>query len=118
MRGIFSVVALLLLGVLLALPRPAYACPMCAEGVPNDSPEEVDPARLSRAYNNSIYLMVGMPYLLLGVVGFMVYRGLRQRALAQSPAQPHPPANDTGSGPTPDGTGVPSCSPPSPGATS
>jgi hypothetical protein len=30
--------------------------------------------RLSRAYNNSIYLMAGMPYVLLGVVGFMIYR--------------------------------------------
>jgi hypothetical protein len=38
---------------------------------------------MARAYNQSIYLMVGMPYLLLGTVGFLVYRGLRQRALAE-----------------------------------
>ena len=36
--------------------------------------------QLSRAYNNSIYLMVGVPYFLLGTVGFMVYRHLRVRA--------------------------------------
>lgn len=36
--------------------------------------------QLSRAYNNSIYLMVGVPYLALGTVGFMVYRHLRVRA--------------------------------------
>jgi hypothetical protein len=42
--------------------------------------EEEDQMRLARAFNNSIYLMVGMPYLMLGVVGFLVYRGLRQKA--------------------------------------
>ena len=41
--------------------------------------EDVDPAALARAYNHSIYLMVGMPYVLLGALGFLVYRGLRQR---------------------------------------
>jgi hypothetical protein len=33
-----------------------------------------------RAYNQSIYLMAGMPYLLLGSVGFLVYRAHRQKA--------------------------------------
>jgi hypothetical protein len=36
--------------------------------------------RESRAYNNSIYLMAGMPYLLLGGVSAWVYRGLRRKA--------------------------------------
>ncbi len=40
--------------------------------------------RLSRAYNSSIYLMVGVPYLLLGTIGFMVYRHLRIRAAHES----------------------------------
>jgi hypothetical protein len=48
--------------------------------------EEQDQYREARAYNFSIYLMVGMPYLLLGVFGFMVYRGLKQKALAESRA--------------------------------
>lgn len=30
------------------------------------------------AYNNSIYLMVGMPYLLLTGLGFMAYRLAKQ----------------------------------------
>jgi hypothetical protein len=29
------------------------------------------------AYNQSIYLMVGVPYLSLTVVGFMIYRGCK-----------------------------------------
>jgi hypothetical protein len=27
--------------------------------------------------------MVGMPYVLLGAVGFLIYRGLKQKALAE-----------------------------------
>jgi LPXTG-motif cell wall-anchored protein len=40
--------------------------------------EESDQAREANAYNNSIYLMVGVPYVLLGGVGFMVYRSRRK----------------------------------------
>jgi hypothetical protein len=32
--------------------------------------------------------MVGMPYLLLGAVGFLIYRGLKQKALAEQQAAP------------------------------
>jgi hypothetical protein len=40
--------------------------------------------RESRAYNDSIYLMVGMPYLLLGGVGLLIYRGYRRHAKEQA----------------------------------
>jgi hypothetical protein len=43
--------------------------------------------------------MVGMPYLLLGTVGFLIYRGLKQKALAEQQAVPPLP-----------GEGAPSCS--------
>jgi hypothetical protein len=45
--------------------------------------EEDDQARLSRAYNQSIYLMLVVPYGALGFVGFMVYRHLRVRGQIQ-----------------------------------
>jgi hypothetical protein len=99
-----------------ALPRSLPACPSCSEAAPLSDGEESDEQRLGRAYNHSIYLMVGMPYLLLGTVGWLVYRGLRQRAglapLAEhsSPATGPGPANATG--------GSQPCSPPSPGAVS
>jgi hypothetical protein len=32
-----------------------------------------DPMREPRAYNTSIYIMVSMPYLLLGTFGFLVF---------------------------------------------
>jgi hypothetical protein len=51
------------------------------------SSEDDDPLREARAYNNSIYLMVSMPYLLLGTVGILVYRGIRT-AQRNRPAEP------------------------------
>ena len=46
--------------------------------------------RESMAYNYSIYLMAGMPYLLLGAFGFLVYRGLRQSAPVEHQASGDP----------------------------
>ena len=46
--------------------------------------------------------MVGMPYLLLGTFGYLIYRGLRQKALAEQQAAPAG---------QPDGQGDRSCSP-------
>ncbi len=43
---------------------------------------DTDPAREASAYNQSIYLMAGMPYLLLGAFGFYVYRGLKKNRSA------------------------------------
>jgi hypothetical protein len=64
------------------------------DAIPNSSgAEDDDQYREARAYNQSIYLMVGMPYLLLGVLGFKVYRGLKQKALAESRAAAEVPAS-------------------------
>jgi hypothetical protein len=56
--------------------------------------------RLSRAYNNSIYLMAGMPYFLLGVVGFLIYRRFRahETTLTQDSLTPQPPLPPRGEG--------------------
>jgi len=87
----------LLFAVLLVLLAPclARACPSCSEAVPASSGSgEEDQEKLGRAYNQSIYLMVGMPYCLLGAVGFMVYRRLRSSQIGQQPgltAQSLPP---------------------------
>jgi hypothetical protein len=65
--------------------------------VPATSGSEAnDMKREAEAYNNSIYLMVGMPYLLLAGVGCLVYRGLRRKArmeqMAARPPDEQPPA--------------------------
>jgi hypothetical protein len=111
MRGSSFFKAALLALALLVPVRAVWACPSCNEAVPaNSGAEEDEQARLARAYNNSIYLMVGMPYFLLGVVGFMVYRGLKQRArLAPAPVPPPLPARAAQA----DGQGAHPCSVPS-----
>jgi hypothetical protein len=43
---------------------------------------EDDPYREARAWNSSIYLMVTMPYLLLGGLGLLIYREVRKKARA------------------------------------
>ncbi len=79
--------------VVLAAPRAVSACPFCKEAVAASSEqgavvEEDDPFREARAYNGIILVMVVMPYLLLGTVGFLVYRGLKRKVLAEQPAGP------------------------------
>jgi hypothetical protein len=73
------------------LAGPAAACPLCKEAVqsPGDntslSEEEQQAVKEARAWNNSIYLFVGMPYLLVGGVGFMVYRSFKKARQAANP---------------------------------
>ena len=38
-----------------------------------------DPMREARAYNNSIYLMLAMPYLLVGILSFKIYQICKNR---------------------------------------
>jgi hypothetical protein len=57
---------------------PVQACPNCKEAVAGsatestDGLEDDDPLREARAFNHSIYLMVGMPYLLLTGFGLFI----------------------------------------------
>jgi hypothetical protein len=87
----------LVFALVLTLTGPAAvrACPMCSEAVSATSgAEEEDAMRESRAYNNSIYLMAGMPYLMLGGISYWVYRGLRRHALAEQQAAWEPTAEE------------------------
>ena len=74
-----SFVGLLILGLLLSLPVSAQACPLCKDAIATPSAED-EVNNLPRAYNSSIYLMIGVPYLTIGIVGFAIYRGVRQNA--------------------------------------
>jgi hypothetical protein len=46
------------------------------------SSDRQDPFLEARAYHFSVYLMVGMPYLLLGGVGLLIYRAVKQKERA------------------------------------
>lgn len=108
-----TLVAVLGLALAASLSPPALACPLCREAVPNSSgTEEEDQARLALAYNRSIYLMVGMPYLLVGAMSYLIYRQIRLRAALESrsfePTQPLSPGSTLSQLP-----GDQSCDPPS-----
>jgi hypothetical protein len=94
----FLLIPLFTLALLVIHPREAQACPACRDGVAADSDndEATDGARLALAYNASIYLLVGMPYFLLGTVSFLVYRGLKQKARAEHLAAEEPRPADGG----------------------
>src|SRR5262245_49781157 len=84
---LLSVLAFL---VVLAAPRAASACPFCKEAVAASGEhgavvEEDDPFREAHAYNAIIGVMVAMPYLLVGSVGFLIYRGLKRKAQGEQP---------------------------------
>ncbi|HKI33763.1 MAG TPA: hypothetical protein VKA46_18060 [Gemmataceae bacterium] len=59
---------------------------MAAPSSGSEEYEDTDPMREASAYNSSIYLMVGTPYLLLGAFGFYVYRGLKKNRAARAAA--------------------------------
>ena len=70
---------LFMLGAALSAPLPVSACPLCKEAIStSDDPAEVN--NLPAAYNNSIYMMIAVPYLSLGLLGFGIYRGLKMNA--------------------------------------
>jgi hypothetical protein len=52
---------------------------------------------LPAAYNNSIYLMVGVPYLTLGTLLFLVYRGCKKNELFKNQMK----AGEPGGSPAP-----------------
>jgi hypothetical protein len=57
------------------------ACPLCKDAISspgNGEDEEIN--NTPAAYNNSIYLMAGMPFLLLGSVGYFIYRGCQRNS--------------------------------------
>ena len=62
--------------------------------------------REAEGYNNSIYLMVGMPYVLAAGVGCLVYRGLRRKARMEQAASSAPEGQAPPPSPAPtDGDG-------------
>jgi len=73
MKWLWLVLALVLVAGL-AAPKAAQACPSWKDAIASSGAEDADPLQEATAYNRSIYLMLGMPYLLLTGIGFMVYR--------------------------------------------
>jgi hypothetical protein len=72
--------ALAVLAAVLAMPRPVLACPSCAEAPAAMSGGEDEQQSINnpRAYNQSIYIMVGVPYFTLAAFAFLTYRGMKK----------------------------------------
>jgi hypothetical protein len=101
---LWLLVALLLT---LAIPRAVRACPLCAEAATAGSgADEDDALREAHAYNDSIYLMAGMPYLMLGGVGFWVYRSIRRHNAITLPSEAPAPSPESAEQPQGSGTSL------------
>ncbi len=59
------------------------------------SEDETDGLRESQAYNENIYLMVAAPYVLLGALGFLVYRSVKKAQRARPLPEGLPPPGQT-----------------------
>jgi hypothetical protein len=85
MNPIKKLVFALLLTAACGYAIPARACPLCKEAAESaidsssDSDYSEDPAAEARAYNRSIYMMIGIPYTFFAVGGFYCYRHLKGR---------------------------------------
>jgi hypothetical protein len=69
----------LTLAAALGAAAPAWACPLCKEAAADALEDSEDPLAEARAYNQSIYFMLAVPYTIVGVAGFYCYRHFRGR---------------------------------------
>jgi hypothetical protein len=72
----------LTLVAVLGAAAPAWACPLCKESAATGIEDGDDPLREARAYNRNIYLMLAVPYTIVGLAGFYCYRNLGRRPSA------------------------------------
>ena len=71
---------IIVVALVLASPAVVRACPLCADAIANsnDSNSQEDVDQFPAAMNQSIYLMLVVPYSALGFVGFLIYRGMKK----------------------------------------
>ena len=79
MKSLHILAALSIIGLSFLAPVALHACPLCGEAIAsanaNSNPDDVD--NFPAAMNQSIYLILAVPYTALGVVGFCIYRGVK-----------------------------------------
>jgi hypothetical protein len=80
MKTVRNLAGLLILATLLWAPLSVRACPLCSDAIANSNSandaDDVD--QFPAAMNQSIYLMLAVPYSALGFVGLMIYYGVRK----------------------------------------
>jgi hypothetical protein len=79
MNSLRLIAGLMMIAMPLVSPRMLQACPLCTEMVAAAGEEGGDDTdNFPAAVNESIYVMVSVPYLSFAVVGFFVYRGVKK----------------------------------------
>jgi len=73
-------IAAFFVAVWLFAPLSARACPLCSEAIANANASSADDDvdQFPAAMNSSILMMLAVPYTALGIVGFCIYRGVKQ----------------------------------------
>jgi cytochrome c biogenesis protein CcdA len=77
----------LALGLLLGLGEAASACPSCQAALAAHDPES---ANLVRGYFYSILFMIGMPFTMLSIFSFSMYRAVKQAERERNLAEGEP----------------------------
>jgi hypothetical protein len=62
---------------ILGAAAPALACPNCKEANSAGVADSDDPLAEARAWNRSIYFMIGVPYTMFAIGGFYCWKHLR-----------------------------------------
>lgn len=84
-----ALLSVLFVGVF-QIPAQAQTCAMCRSSIEN-SP---DMKALAPNINRGILFLMGVPYVLFGTIGFVVYRGYRKKKAAERrSANPYIPRN-------------------------
>ena len=88
-----SILPMLVLLAVLALPQLVHACPNCKESVMDG-----DGSSVAAGYNSSIMLMIGVPILLLAGATLRLWwssKRARQQASLATPGRIDPPIDTT-----------------------
>ena len=74
-----KIIPVLVLSAFLFLSPAIHACPMCKDAIAASNQDD-EPNLLPAAFNQSILFMLGVPYTVLGIGGFLIYRGVKKNA--------------------------------------
>jgi len=75
-----------ILAVLLTAAPAALACPLCKDSVPSSDAQAA--GGLPSGFNNSIYLMLGAFFCVLGFLTFTIVKTVRTPSTSSKPAFP------------------------------
>ena len=94
MNWLRMIAGLLLVAVSLTAPLSLRACPLCADAIANSASDDDDRDDFPATMNQSIFLMLIVPYSMLGIVGFCIYRGARKNDEHRRGLDDAPPPSD------------------------